>query len=48
MFGRHYASDNRLQLGFRLWGVDYSQGKDLKRTSFDLNYYGLVVGYEFN
>lgn len=48
MFGRRYANDNRLQLGFHLWGVDYSQGKDLQRTVLDLKYYGLVVGYEFN
>ena len=48
MFGRRYSNDNRLQLGFRLWGVDYSQGKNLRRTKLDLNYYGFVVGYEFN
>ena len=48
MFGRRYSNDNRLQLGFRLWGVDYSQGKDLRQTSLDLKYYGFVVGYEFN
>ena len=48
MFARRYSNDNRLQLGFRLWGVDYSQGKGLKRTQLDLNYYGFMVGYEFN
>ena len=48
MFGRRYSNDNRLQLGFRLWGIDYSQGKGLERTQLDLNYYGFVVGYEFN
>jgi len=48
LFGRRFANDNRMQLGFRLWGVDYSQGKDLRQTSLDLNYYGFIVGYEFN
>ena len=48
MFGRRNANDNRLLLGFRLWGVDYSEGKDLQRSTLDLNYYGFIVGYEFN
>lgn len=47
-FGRRFESDNRLQLGFRLWGVDYSQGKGARRTTLDLNYYGFIIGYEFN
>ena len=48
MFARRYANDNRLNLGFRLWGVDYSQGKGLQRTALDLTYYGFMLGYEFN
>lgn len=47
-FARRYANDNRLALGFRVWGVDYSEGKGLQRTSLDLTYYGFMVGYEFN
>lgn len=46
-FGRRYSNENRLLLGFRLWGVDYSQ-KNRINTSLDLRYYGAVVGYEFN
>lgn len=48
VFGRRYSNDNRLLLGMRVWGVDYSEGQGLKRTALDLTYYGLVVGYEFN
>ncbi len=48
MVARRYASDNRLGLGFRVWGVDYAKGKGLERTALDLTYYGFVVGYEFN
>ena len=48
VFARRYSNDNRLHLGFRLWGVDYSQGEGLKRTALDLNYYGFMIGYEFN
>jgi hypothetical protein len=47
-FGRRYSNGNRLLLGFRLWGVDYSQGTGLQSTEMDLNYYGAVIGYEFN
>ena len=48
MFSRSYSNDNRLQLGMRVWGVDYSQGEGLKRTQLDLTYYGFMIGYEFN
>jgi len=48
VFARRYSNDNRLALGFRLWGVDYSDGKGLQRNAIDLTYYGLMVGYEFN
>jgi len=48
VFGHRFANDNRLNLGFRLWGVDYSQGKGVRRTALDLKYYGFMIGYEFN
>lgn len=48
MFGRRYSNDNRLQLGVRVWGVDYSEGKGPQRTAMDLTYYGFMIGYEFN
>ena len=47
-FGRRYSNENRLLLGFRLWGVDYSQSGNRAPTALDLNYYGAVIGYEFN
>jgi hypothetical protein len=47
-FGRRYSNENRLLLGFRLWGVDYSQGSGLRSVALDLSYYGFVLGYEFN
>jgi len=48
MFGRRYSNDNRLALGFRVWGDDYSEGKGPQRTALDLTYYGFMIGYEFN
>ena len=48
MFARRYSNENRLGLGFRAWGVDYSEGKDLQTTALDLTYYGFMIGYEFN
>jgi len=47
-FGRRYSNGNRLMLGFRAWGLDYSEVKNSRTTAVDLNLYGLVVGYEFN
>jgi len=47
-FGRRFASNNRLLLGFRLWGVDYSQNNSTAPVALDLKYYGAVIGYEFN
>jgi len=49
-FGRRYSNDNRLILGFRVWGIDYS---DLNRAqnqvvTLDTTLYGLMLGYEFN
>ena len=48
VFGRRFSNENRLGLGFRVWGVDYSEGKGLQRTALNLTYYGFMVGYEFN
>ena len=48
MFNRSYSNDNRLNLGFRVWGVDYSETKDSQVTALDLTYYGFMIGYEFN
>ena len=48
MFNRRYSNDNRLNLGLRVWGVDYSEGEDLQRVALDLTYYGFMIGYEFN
>jgi len=48
LFGRRYANDNRFQIGARVWGVDYSENKNGRRTAIDLTYYGLILGYEFN
>jgi hypothetical protein len=47
-FGRRYSNDNRLMLGFRAWGLDYSDADSSRRATLDLNMYGFVVGYEFN
>jgi len=47
-FGRRFSNDNRLMLGFRAWGLDYSEVKNSRTTALDMNLYGLVVGYEFN
>lgn len=48
VFGRRYSNDNRLLLGARVWGVDYSKGQGVNRTAMDLTYYGFMLGYEFN
>jgi len=48
IFARRYSNDNRLLLGFRIWGLDYSEVKDSQFAGLDLNIYGLMVGYEFN
>lgn len=47
-FGRRYSNDNRLMLGFRAWGLDYSDADNSRRAAINLNMYGFVVGYEFN
>jgi hypothetical protein len=47
-FARRYSNDNRLMLGFRVWGVDYSEIENTLNTELDLTFYGFTVGYEFN
>ena len=50
MFGRRFSNDNRLGLGIRIWGIDYSENKvgtpDYARI--DATFYGFMIGYEFN
>ncbi len=50
MFGRRFANDNRLGLGLRVWGIDYSEKEGVmsQYTSIDVTFYGLMIGYEFN
>jgi len=50
MFGRRYSNDNRLMLGFRVWGIDYSdkEGAMNQYSALDATFYGMMVGYEFN
>ena len=50
MFGRRFSNGNRLGLGVRVWGIDYSEGEGLagKYTALDATFYGLMLGYEFN
>jgi len=50
MFGRRYSNGNRLGLGVRVWGIDYSEGEGLRGefTALDATFFGLMIGYEFN
>ncbi len=50
MFGRRFSNDNRLGLGLRIWGVDYSSNNGIMGdyTALDATFYGLMLGYEFN
>ena len=50
MFGRRFSNDNRLGLGLRIWGIDYSEnsGPMGQRAAIDATFYGLMIGYEFN
>lgn len=50
MFGRKFSNGNRLGLGVRVWGIDYSDKGGLMGdyTAIDATFYGLMVGYEFN
>jgi hypothetical protein len=49
-FGRKFSNDNRLALGFRVWGLDYSEvdGALGQYTELDVTLYGFLIGYEFN
>ena len=47
-FARRYSNDNRLMLGFRVWGIDYSDTKNMVSNEIDLTMYGFTIGYEFN
>ena len=49
-FGRKFSNDNRLHLGARVWGLDYSENENSlnARASLDATLYGFLVGYEFN
>lgn len=47
-FGRRYSNDNRLMLGLRAWGIDYSKDGGRNASTLDMTFYGLMVGYEFN
>lgn len=50
MFGRRFSNDNRLGLGLRIWGIDYSEKEGVMSefTRIDATFYGLMIGYEFN
>ncbi len=50
MFGRKFSNGNRLGLGVRVWGIDYSKSSGImnEQTTLDLTFYGLMLGYEFN
>jgi hypothetical protein len=50
MFGRRFSNDNRLGLGLRVWGIDYSEreGPMDQYAAIDATFYGLMIGYEFN
>jgi hypothetical protein len=50
MFGRRFSNDNRLGLGLRSWGLDYSSNNGIMGdyTALDATFYGLMLGYEWN
>lgn len=50
IFGRRFSNDNRLDLGFRTWNIDYSNNEGIlnKFSSIDARFYGFMVGYQFN
>lgn len=49
-FNRTFSNDNRLHMGFRVWGLDYSENENSLNAyaSLDTTLYGFLVGYEFN
>jgi hypothetical protein len=50
VFARRFSNDNRLGLGLRVWGIDYSKAEGVmdSYTGIDTTFYGFVIGYEFN
>jgi hypothetical protein len=49
-FSRRFSNDNRLGLGVRVWGIDFSENEGVmgQFTGIDMTFYGLLIGYEFN
>ena len=49
-FARRFSNDNRLGLGLRIWGLDYSEkgNSPSEYARIDATFYGLTIGYEFN
>lgn len=50
VFARRFSNDNRLALGVRIWGVDYSEKEGVMNefTRLDATFTGFLIGYEFN
>ena len=50
MFGRRFSNDNRLGLGIRVWGLDYTENEAVisEYARIDATFYGFMIGYEFN
>ena len=50
MFNRSFSNNNRLALGARVWGIDYSENNGLQNqyAEIDATFFGLMIGYEFN
>jgi hypothetical protein len=50
MFSRRFSNDNRLGLGARVWGIDYSKNNGFmgEYAAIDATFFGLLIGYEFN
>lgn len=50
MFYRRFSNDNRLAMGARVWGIDYSDSDGFMGdyAAIDATFYGLMLGYEFN
>lgn len=50
MFARRFSNDNRLGLGARVWGIDYSDNNGFMGdyAAIDATFYGFLIGYEFN
>lgn len=50
VFARRFSNDNRLALGLRVWGIDYSKNQGLmdEYTAIEGTFYGFLIGYEFN